>query len=603
MKIRNFLLLIAAVMITACSSPERKVLVQADSVMEENPDSAMSILNGLSRNDLKGDDLAYYSLLYTQAQVKTDVPLNSDSLISIAYAKYSGASRGDKGIRSNFYTGEVFFNQDQPRDAMRYYLTAYEESKRLGNDYWRAKSAERIADLFFFAYNYDEAEKYNKEAIEYYGRSGRCVNQRYAIVDLGIVYINEWKTEEASDLLDSLYKVCIKETPKDDYLLEYIRRPMIDALVDLNRVSELDSADYKLLDSKKNSIDNNILKSNINIINGNHNDYDFILNNINSIATTDEDKGRILYARYENAKAGNNYLLAIDFIDSLLHYQSSVAARIISESVTSAQRDFYSAMAVRNRDKSKHLFLLLVLCITVSLIIGFTFWRFYRLRETTRRAELEASIESFIALKAHSDKLIAEKSMMAEQIRNNDISLNKLKQQITEKDIVVKRLEKEINEKLLALEDIEKKMTIQSSIDNNRSIILETLFKEKWGTLNMLCDEYYERGESQKLREHIITNIEKELKKICTPQGLTQIEDAVNKYMEGIIAKLRYECSFLNAKDITFAMLIIAGFSVKAVCFMTGIKTGNFYVKKKRLLTRIACSDALNRDIFIDRLR
>ena len=179
----------------------------------------------------------------TQAQVKTDVPLDSDSLISIAYRKYDGDWWGDKGIRSNFYMGETFFNGDKPRDAMKYYLSAYEESKRLDNDYWRAKAAERIADLFFDAYNYEEAAKYHKEAIKFFEKSGRFLNQGYVTVDLAIDYTNDSKFKEAIFILDSLYNKTVIENSLDTLFLQYIRRCQIDALVYSGRINELDSFD------------------------------------------------------------------------------------------------------------------------------------------------------------------------------------------------------------------------------------------------------------------------------------------------------------------------------------------------------------------------
>ena len=150
----RYILLILSLLIlllSGCSGGDSHLLKQADIVMEEHPDSALRILMSINRTCLGSRDLPYYALLLTQAQVKTDEPVDSDSLISIAYMKYADDWRGDKGIRSSFYMGEVFFNREKPRDAMRHYLTAYEESKRLYNDYWRAKSAERIADLFFNA--------------------------------------------------------------------------------------------------------------------------------------------------------------------------------------------------------------------------------------------------------------------------------------------------------------------------------------------------------------------------------------------------------------------------------------------------------------------
>ncbi len=141
-------------MLGGCSGEDHSKLALSDSVMEENADSALCILKGINRSTISDKDLPYYALLMTQALIKTNVPVDSDSLISIAFLKYKNDLLGDKGLRSNFYMGEICYNQDKPRDAMKYYLSAYEDSKRLNNSYWRAKASERIADIFFIAYNY-----------------------------------------------------------------------------------------------------------------------------------------------------------------------------------------------------------------------------------------------------------------------------------------------------------------------------------------------------------------------------------------------------------------------------------------------------------------
>ncbi len=104
------------------------------------------------------------------------------------------------------------------------------------------------------------------------------------------------------------------------------------------------------------------------------------------------------------------------------------------------------------------------------------------------------------------------------------------------------------------------------------------------------------------MRRHIIDRIEKELKKIGSNKGLAQIEAAVDTRFNGIVALMRKECPQLSERDITMAKLIIAGLSVKAISYLMGIKTGNFYVSKRRLLDRISASEAPDKDIFIARL-
>ncbi len=176
---RNFITLIAVLtlLLCGCTGGNRHMLNQADAIMEQDADSALTILKSIDKNTLNKRDLPYYALLKTQAQVKTNVVLDSDSLIFIAYSNYSDDWWGDKGIRSNFYMGEVFYNKEKSREAMKFYLIALEESKRLNNNFWRAKASDRIADLFFNAFNYEMAANYRKQAIEYFGKAGNITNQ------------------------------------------------------------------------------------------------------------------------------------------------------------------------------------------------------------------------------------------------------------------------------------------------------------------------------------------------------------------------------------------------------------------------------------------
>ena len=612
-------------LLSSCSGADRSMLRQADAIMEEYPDSALTILRTIDRRRVSDGDLPYYALLMTQAQVKTDVPLDSDSLVSIAYREYHDDWLGDKGIRSSFYMGEVFYNQEKPRDAMRHYLSAYEESKRLGNDYWRAKSAERIADLFFNAYNYPEAARYRKEAIKYFGKVNRVTNQRYAIADLATDYINDSKYDEAMSLLDSVYRRAEMENGTDSFLLEYIRSPRIDVLIATDRKNELDSADLSLLDIKHRDISNieaAILRSQL-CTNDEVREMTDILDSIDLSGTSDEDHVRLLYARYHLAKASDDKAMALSLVDSLLYYQNTMTENIIKESVTSAERDFYSDMSVRNRKKADLYFIgFLAAC-----LIAILFWRIYRLSIVANRAKIEAGVEAFIELKAYSDKVAKEKSSLEETLMKKNHSIKELvetiaeetrkgellKQEINEIGIAKKQLESNIQEKSnmvdgLSQSLIEKTMHIdllQQRIEarsnelRSKDAVLETLFREKWTTLNMLCNEYYEKGDSPSTRRHIIDSLEKELKKIGSKKGLAQIEAAVDERFDGIIGLLKDQCPNLSEKDITMTMLIIAGFSGKAVSYLMGIKTGNYYVSKRRLIDRIAASDAPDRNRFI----
>lgn len=357
MQIRFFAVLFLSVLFTACSTENGNRLKEADFVMEEYPDSAMSILMRIDRHSLNNRDLPYYALLYTQAQVKTYISLDSDSLISIAFAKYGENTRGDLGIRSNFYTGEVFFNQKKHREAMRYYLKAYEESKRLSNDYWHAKAAERMTDLFFHFCNYDEAEKCAKEAADYFNKSNRIINHRYMLGCLSIIYINNNKVDLSYSILDSLYNLSANEEIVDSTFLEYIEQPLFESAVKLNKRDSVNIDPTKFFRedmSDGEKIDVAMLLSTISE-GDNNQEIKALLNDVSPLAATDDDITHILYAKYENAKALNDLALAVSYVDSLLEYQDIMTEKIIKESITGVQRDFYSDLSIQQKKKSSFL--------------------------------------------------------------------------------------------------------------------------------------------------------------------------------------------------------------------------------------------------------
>ncbi len=633
---------------TGCSDGNRATLEQANAIMEEDHDSALQILNTINREELNKRDVPYYSLLMTQALIKNFVPVSSDSLISIAYRKYNNDLHGDRGIRSQFYMGEILYNQKNHHKAIKYYLSAYEEAKRLKNDYWRAKAAEMIADSFCEVYNYEGSIKYRKEAILYYGKAGRIANQRYACADLSGDYIDDSKEKEALSIIDSVFFKTMEDMPEDTFLLDYIRRYRIDALIDCDRVDDLDTVDYNMLRSYFNNPPGiAALKTLCKI--GKNGDSDIAerkLDSIFKITGSYEAKGHILYAKYLKAKREGRVASSLEYLDSILYYQNDICKFIIEESIRGAEGDFYTDLSVKNKRKSELYFFLLIF--TCSLT--FAIWRIYRLKNIACRKKIEASVEDIVTLRANSDKLDMERSILRDEINEKSNSIAKLRESINEKtrtisflenkvmeeknsnalleDCIenkinvmhllnlslddkgklierlkneISRLEEEIKEHSCNIEILKKNLDAKSSDIMSKNVVMENLFRERWTTLNMLCNEYYEKGDSPVLREKIIGSIEKELKKIGSKKSIEQIEEAVNKYCDGILDDLKRECPNLTERDVTLATLIMAGFSVKAISYLLGIKTGNLYMIRRRLIERISNSNAPDKERFIER--
>ncbi|MDE6290426.1 MAG: hypothetical protein K2M16_02735, partial [Muribaculaceae bacterium] len=186
-------------------------------------------------------------------------------------------------------------------------------------------------------------------------------------------------------------------------------------------------------------------------------------------------------------------------------------------------------------------------------------------RNKAQKARMASYLESFLSMKTALDRMAEEK----------DDTISHLKHELEERER-------------------------QESTNNQ---IVRDLLTDRWRTLDMLCDELFDLGQSDAERKRVVRNIEKELKKVVSPQGVAETVGAVDRHMDGLVSRLREQCPFLKETDINFLGLIYAGFSVRAVCMFTGMEYQHFYVKKSRLMKRIQNSDAPDRDLFIDRMK
>lgn len=549
----------------------------AENIMEDNPDSALVLLDNVDSESLGSSDYPYFALLYTQARIKTGEPVFSDSLVDAAFAGLKDVKSGNWSIRAYFYKGMVLYDSGHEREAMRYFLKSYELAKKSNDWYWIAKSSEMISDTFFNVYNYTEAEKYSKEAIVNFGKSGRISNQRYAICDLATIYLNS-DIERAVCLLDSLWNVCNMEQPRDSALLDYIRYPRAIAYVNSEKSEDISAGQLAILDndfSRESAIENVIVKSRILSLQDSLKSVKILLDGADAYDLDKGERAHLMYASYMNAKNSGNYEHAVSLTDSLLQLQSLIAENILSESMAGVQRDFYFEEAVIEKNKSKELKLILYSAGTIALLVIAAIILINRQRSKLYRMELEANIAELIHLKEKNDLMVKEK-----------VILTREKESMT-----------------ATIEDLSGKLNEKSALILQNSKAIEYLFKDRWKILNSLFNEYFNLSESDKLKTVILNDIEKELKNLQTKKSIAHIEEMVNRYMGEIMSKLRNECKKLNEDDYTFISLVYAGFSVRTICLLMKIKYKLFYLKRERLIKRIAASDAPDKDLFVEKLK
>jgi hypothetical protein len=316
---------------------------------------------------------------------------------------------------------------------------------------------------------------------------------------------------------------------------------MIPALIDAQRFSEADSLikTYSGILSHEDSLAFSISASYIASDREDVSEVDAALSAAYGLADNNKEWIRALYAEYRSAMTMKQYEKAAMKSDTLMTLQSDVVETLLNQSTTSIQRDFYSTQMMMQQQHSRLLRAILVSAVIIAAIIIILLILLYQQR-----------------LKAKSAQISEVASELARYR--------------------------------------------QTSADNEKNI--ELLFKNRTEVFNRLCAEYYTFKDSPEVHKQIKKQLDKEISRLRSPRRIKELEQEIDKYRGGIMAKLRAECPFLTSAELRFLLFSLAGFSAKTIAFLTNLTDNAFNMRKSRICSQIAQSSASDKELLLEKL-
>lgn len=139
------LIAILTALLTACTETTgyNTTLVQADSLMNLHPDSALNMLESISTDSLKTKaDRTYHALLLTQARDKNYIVQTDDSLIQVAVRYYDTHENAPLQARAYYCWGSLYRDRNDYSQAIDKYTIA------LSHINGRSENAELKASLY-----------------------------------------------------------------------------------------------------------------------------------------------------------------------------------------------------------------------------------------------------------------------------------------------------------------------------------------------------------------------------------------------------------------------------------------------------------------------
>ncbi len=207
--------ILMGISMVACGDSDQVALLErAESLMEEHPDSALTVIDAIDTLRLDSDrERARYALLRSMALDKNLIDTTEFTVLQPAIDYYVDRDKGsaNEKLRTLYYKGRIFQNRGDDDKAMRAFVTARDYEGSATDTLTLARLLVAQGSLYFSAYKHEDFLKTTLKAASLYGKKN-MIKQQFKNLEYslkGSVVLKD------TILADSIYHVC--ETLMDNY--------------------------------------------------------------------------------------------------------------------------------------------------------------------------------------------------------------------------------------------------------------------------------------------------------------------------------------------------------------------------------------------------
>ena len=207
-------LLLFTWIVFSCQSSINQIpeLSQAESCMEERPDSALALLQAVDTLQMTTEEQkAKYALLLSMALDKNMIDRTDFDVLQPAIDYYADHGTATDQLRTYYYQGRIYVNASNNPDALKAFMKAMDKVEDSDDTLTKARLYFAQIDIYMALLKFDKAEEVCQIAAEYFKEAGR--NNSYAnclttMINICTLLNDENKTFEyiskAKDLLNNM---------------------------------------------------------------------------------------------------------------------------------------------------------------------------------------------------------------------------------------------------------------------------------------------------------------------------------------------------------------------------------------------------------------
>ena len=202
---RYIIILIVLLSLASCTkhSEHWGTLAQVESYIEERPDSALVVLQGIDNEELaKDEERAKHALLLSMALDKNFVDKTDFEVLQPAIDYYDDNGTATDKLRTYFYQGRIYQNAGKDALAMECFVKAISEGDESDDILTKARIYFNRGSIYYSLYEWDSFIETHKTAASYFKQAGRHHSYVHCLILIVNGYTLKNEPENALPYID-----------------------------------------------------------------------------------------------------------------------------------------------------------------------------------------------------------------------------------------------------------------------------------------------------------------------------------------------------------------------------------------------------------------
>ena len=599
-----FLLLIL-VALMSCNDPKpiTGTLHRAEALMNESPDSAWTLLNTISSDEMgQNRNRALYALLYTQAQDKTYRDETNDSLISVAVDYYRNTEDVRHKFLSYYYKGRVHFNDKDYLSATTCYMEAEQLADEVGDDYLAGLLYSELGRIYDIYYDYPKSLEAHRKSAECYERAGKIRHRNYIWYNQSNVCRNLNDYKESERLLRMTLEAA--KQVEDKSLVNLCLASLMMQYVEQGRISTAKESYQELLPLVGEEYGSAYFMGQIAKIHLSEKDYSRARQSLEKgweRAKTRIDSVTLYFFSSELLGALGKEKAAYDELMKGVALQNDEAHQALQQPVLTAQRDYLSEKlefeAYRIQvERLLRVFYILFFTILLS-VVAFVLCRILKKKKKVindleqKKEQAERRISSLL----QDDKEKADRTIKS--LKDEIAQIEKGSNEVIKLEVLVQKLENDSKRNSEIVTYLREELKSQEAEYRQYYDRLVETFRTSMATMGEIMLDF----EEIKAPNTFVENVIKQWKKnyFVGSKALKNLEKLVNEYHDDAMFHFRKEVHFRNQEDYQLVCYLFAGVSIKVIAWLLSKSETGVYQWRIRLRDKIELSDFKHKELFL----